>query len=205
MRPSTWLRDVIPGAVCATLMLALAPFGRALAVDLLGLYVGGSVGEARIEADPANFLDPAGIGSFHGNHSAFKLMTGIRPISLVGAELEYVDLGRASVNYASPGIVSANVSTTGLAAFGVLYLPVPVVDVFLKAGLEHLDSTVNSRYCAVDTCQFSSYTTHDNGFAAGAGVQFKFGSLAARGEFEHFEAAGGNPYLLSIGLTWSFL
>jgi hypothetical protein len=35
--------------------------------------------------------------------------------------------------------------------------------------------------------------TCDTGLEVGAGAQFKFGSLAVRGEYERFSAAGGNP------------
>jgi opacity protein-like surface antigen len=42
------------------------------------------------------------------------------------------------------------------------------------------------------------------GFAAGAGAQFKIGSLAVRGEYERFNAAGGNPGLLTVGIIWKF-
>jgi hypothetical protein len=35
-------------------------------------------------------------------------------------------------------------------------------------------------------------------------VQYKFGPFGVRGEYERFNAAGGNPYLLSLGATWAF-
>lgn len=44
----------------------------------------------------------------------------------------------------------------------------------------------------------------NTGFAGGAGTQFKIGSFAVRGEYERFNAAGGNPSLLSLGITWRF-
>jgi hypothetical protein len=44
----------------------------------------------------------------------------------------------------------------------------------------------------------------DTSFAAGVGAQVKFGSLALRAEYERFDAAGENPSLVSLGLTWSF-
>jgi hypothetical protein len=56
------------------------------------------------------------------------------------------------------------------------------------------------------SCQFSKrYEVTNTGLAAGAGAQFKFGSLSVRGEYERFSAAGGNPSLFSLGLTWTFL
>jgi hypothetical protein len=40
--------------------------------------------------------------------------------------------------------------------------------------------------------------------AGGGGAQYKFGSWAVRAEYERFNAAGGNPSLLSAGVTWAF-
>jgi hypothetical protein len=97
-------------------------------------------------------------------------MVGLRPISLVGAEVAYVDFGDPNGTVGTIPLggavpISADVKMKGAAAFGVLYL----------------------------------------GLAIGAGAQFKFGSMAMRGEYERFSAAGSNPSLFSLGLTWTFL
>jgi hypothetical protein len=39
-------------------------------------------------------------------------------------------------------------------------------------------------------------------FAYGAGLQWTLGDWAVRGEYERFSAAGENPTLLSIGMTY---
>ena len=218
--------------VVATFLLLARPNGDAVAEELLGLYVGGAVGQAHVQAnnlpDPAAGLGgPPTIGDFRENHSAYKFMVGLRPISLVGAEVAYVDFGHPS------GIVgtiplgdlplvgavpmSGDVKMKGSAAFGVLYLPVPVIDIYFKAGLARLQTTENVTFrlpapyaaCVMEggpSCQFSKrYDATNTGLAAGAGAQFKFGSLSVRGEYERFSAAGGNPSLFSLGLTWAFL
>jgi hypothetical protein len=41
----------------------------------------------------------------------------------------------------------------------------------------------------------------DDAFAHGAGLQWKLGPWAVRGEYERFSAAGANPGPLSIGMT----
>ena len=38
----------------------------------------------------------------------------------------------------------------------------------------------------------------------GLGAQYKLGSWAVRAEYERFNAAGENPSLLSVGITWTF-
>jgi opacity protein-like surface antigen len=186
----------------AFVMGALAT-GHADAEDLLGLYVGGAVGQSQVQANVPT------VGDFKENHSAFKVIAGIRPISLIGAEISYVDFGHPSGNI---NAVSSSVSQKGADLFAVLYLPVPVVDVFLKAGLARLQSTVNSVNVGVGTCTTTDpncalfrLDRTDTSFAAGAGAQFKLGSWAVRGEYEHFDAAGANPSLVSVGFAWTFL
>jgi hypothetical protein len=65
-------------------------------------------------------------------------------------------------------------------------------------------------YFGVDDCAFApchyisiAHNTTDIGFAAGAGLQWKLGDWGFRGEYESFNAAGANPSLISIGVTWS--
>ena len=149
-------------------------------------------------------------GEFEEKHSAFKVMVGVRPVSLVGAELTYIDLGHPSGNVFK---YPATASLKGPAAFAVLYLPVPVIDVFLKAGVARLQSDLSglvadgSNVCLVGqpcgAAPFRLNRTNTSG-AGGAGAQYKLGSWALRAEYERFNAAGGNPGLLSLGVTWTF-
>lgn len=199
--PSIRRRSRAPVTAGVILVLAALPSGYAVAADLVGLYAGGSVGEAQVEANAPT------AGDFKKNHSAFKVMVGLRPISPVGAELAYIDFGHPS---GSIGRLPGDVAMKGVTAFGVLYLSVPVVDFFVKAGLARLQSTVNGsvNFCPPLPCPaFSlfSLSRTNTSFAAGAGAQLKFGSWALRAEAERFNAAGGNPGLASLGLTWTFL
>ena len=185
--------------VFATLVLLAQPNGNAVAEDLLGLYVGGAIGQSRVEATSPQFNE---------NHTAFKVMVGLRPISLLGAELAYIDLGHPSGRLGLQP--NGDVSMKGAAAFGVLHLPVPLIDIFLKAGVVRLQSALHSTFvCPPEypLCPRPSVydlDRTDTGFAAGAGAQYKIGAWAVRAEYERFNAAGGNPSLLSAGITWSF-
>jgi len=168
----------------------------------VGLYLGGAVGQSRVEATTLEY----GSEEFRESHSAFKVMVGIRPISLVGAELAYIHFGDPA---GSLGFQPADVNMKGAAAFGIVYLPVPVVDIYLKAGVARIDSTVNGAnpfncgyICGSNLFRLERTDTH---FAEGVGTQYKFGAWAVRVEYERFDAAGGNPSLLSAGVTWTFL
>ncbi len=187
-----------------SILVGLLSSSAAFADGLLGLYAGGAVGESSVEADSGGFSS----GSFKANHSAFKAMLGIRPISLVGAELDYVDFGHPDGAFANR---SGNVDMKGAAGFGVLYLPVPVIDVFLKLGLARVQSTAAGQaippFCPANLpCSPSLFRLDrtDTHVAEGVGVQYKLGPVAARGEYERFDAAGANPSLWSLGLTYSF-
>jgi len=196
-------------AAAAALLLTAALLERAGAVDLLGLYAGAAVGQSRVEADGDGFA----AGDFRKNHSAFKVDAGVHPIAPIGAEVAYIDMGHPG---GSLGARPADVKMKGEAAFATLFLPIPVVDLYGKVGFSRLDSTVNSTrvLSGLSTCTISSPTCAlqpfavnriNTRFAAGAGIQYRFGALGLRAEYERFDAAGGNPSLLSLGLAWTFL
>jgi hypothetical protein len=190
-----------PSVVAALILIAM-PFRLSLAEDLLGLYVGGAAGQSRVEATAPY------VQNFHESHSAFKFMIGIRPISLVGVEIAYDDFGHPN---RQNGFLATDVTMKGESAFGVLYLPVPIVDIFLKGGLARIDSTAGTGIVcsAGQPCPALASLAPERranvGFAGGAGAQFKIGPFAVRGEYERFHAAGGNPSLSSVGIIWKFL
>jgi hypothetical protein len=188
------------------------PGGVAVADDSLGFYIGGAIGQSRVVESAhtacACDLDPGTIMTedFDKTHLAFQGVLGARPISLLGAELAYLDLGKPQGEaYTFP----ESASIKGVAAFGVLYLPVPLVDIYLKAGVARLESTLTYSYCGPCACEFCLNTiqldrTNTSG-AGGVGAQYRFGSWAFRVEYDRFNAGGGDPSLLSAGVTWTFL
>lgn len=177
-------------ALALATLLAARP---AAAVDLLGFYVGAGIGQGQVETGAPDITT----ASFKENHSAWKLMAGVRPLSLLGAELSYVDFGHPDGTLAG---APASARLDGVAGFGLLYLPIPLpfLDVYGKAGAARLRSSVQGT--APTLGAFRSDST-DTRFAAGIGAQFKFGSLAVRGEYERFDVSGGTPGLFTVGLT----
>ena len=135
-----------------------------------------------------------------------------------------MDLGQHSIRGPGqpvPGVPGSavtheQVSQKGEAVFAMLYLPVPVIDVYVKAGVTRFTTDMRATYApiGVGTCPVgnpdctlvtASRSPSDVGFAFGAGVQWKLGQWAVRGEYERFDAAGANPSLLSIGMTYWIL
>jgi opacity protein-like surface antigen len=184
----------------------------ARADDLLGLYFGAGYGQAHLRAEPGQII-PQSTGSLSGfdmTHSAFKAIAGIRPLPFVGAEISYMDFGRVSslTGEAVPGVPGAvvsseQVSQKGETAFALLYLPVPIVDVYLKGGLSRITTEFGVTGTGVGSGAFSAdHDSTDTAFAYGAGLQWKLGQWAVRGEYERFSAAGANPSLLSLSMTF---
>jgi opacity protein-like surface antigen len=181
----------------------------ARADDPLGLYIGAAYSRALIKAQFDKAV-PGSSGEFDStNSSAFKGMLGIRPISFLGAEVAYMDLGRRSVFGSGgpivgrPFITSAQASQKGESAFAVLYLPVPVIDAYLKGGLSRITTQMSVSYQINGVGDYTAYRDlTEVGLAYGAGLQWKLGQWAVRGEYERFDAAGANPSLFSIGMTY---
>jgi Outer membrane protein beta-barrel domain len=178
-----------------TAIAALAFHGAAVnAADIVGLYAGAAVGQAQVQGSDPQFDS----GSFKENHSAFKVMVGVRPIPIVGGEIEYVHFGHPNgeINHQP-----ADENLKGAAGFALFYLPIPVVNLYGKIGLARLQSTLNETHNG-DLFRFDKTSTD---IAGGVGLQAKFGPIAIRAEGEVFTDHGSHPRLLSLGATWTFL
>jgi len=185
----------------------------ARADNLLGLYVGAGVGQSHVRNDLSTFSN---LNGFVQNHTGWKALAGIRPISFLGAEIEYADFGHPGVSGATsalPGFIySADVSQKAASAFGLLYwpLPVPILDVYGKAGISELRTRIHATAsCAAGAACTggpiaSQQSFTDARFAYGAGVQVKLLGLAARAEYERINESAGSPDLYSIVLAWTF-
>ena len=194
-------RSMMVGAALAAAALFATPAARA--DDLLGLYLGGAVGQAQFDST-LGFYTPQG---FKENHTGWKAILGLKPIPLIGAELEYIDFGHPSGTMdAQP----ADASMKGAAGFAVLTLPIPVVDVYVKGGLARFQNSLNGTaavYCPAGdgNCGLFQYSRTNTSGAGGTGVGLKLGSVRIRAEYERFNAAGGHPSMVSLGATWTFL
>ena len=197
-------------AVIAALAAGLALASQsALAADPLGFYLGGAIGQANVRLDQS-VSDTA--TSFDEHHSGWKAMIGFRPISVVGAELEYIDFGKPNTtNTSATGTTQTEAQSKAAALFGMVYLPLPVpfLDVFGKAGYSRLQTTADvvgiqcmsgAEHCG----NLFALNRTDARLAYGAGAQLKFASVAIRAEYERIDASTGDPDMLSLGLTWGF-
>jgi hypothetical protein len=205
------------GALYAVFAISLgSAFGQARAADPLGFYIGGAIGRSHVRADEEVFGSPLG---FDEHHNAWKLLVGLRSISLVGAEFEYVNFGHPSALLGpqrSLSNIQADAHAKAVGLFGVVYapIPLPLLDIYGKAGFARLQTAVNaSVVCtAGGDCPPARvgpgplFYLNRTGvrFAYGAGAQIKFAAFGVRAEYERISASGGDPDLLSLGITWSF-
>lgn len=199
---------------------ALAVSTVARADNPLGVYIGVGVGESQI-GNYRDYYNSYGYsGSFHDHDAAWKLIAGLRPISVVGAEIEYLDFGNAGGNsgYYSGNYdyaVSAHPKATVLYGLGYLPLPLPFLDVYGKLGVAHLQT--DNSYSYSDVCPLPTAATstgcpaessrldrEDTRFAYGAGVQARFQDFAFRGEYERISSVYGDPNALMVSVTWTF-
>jgi len=208
------------GAMLAA-VAACTSVGSSVAVadNLLGFYAGVGVGESTVRSDK-NFASDFGYYDYdHDHHTGWKAMIGVRPIPIVGAEVEYIDFGHPGSDddyYNSYYNYGPDSHPRAIAAFGVghIPLPLPFLDIYGKAGAARLHTNVNgfdgeacTNYSFNGPCipaAIASQSRWDTRFAYGAGVQYRFFGLSVRAEYERISSPYGDPDLLSVGATWTF-
>jgi opacity protein-like surface antigen len=191
-------------------MAADDPFGL---YNPIGLYFGGGVGESTIRSDDP----PYGFPAYYNDHeTAWKAIIGVRPISFVGAEVEYIDFGEPGHHngYYDVNYYGYDSHPRAPVLFGVGYLPspLPYVDVYGKAGVARLKMTLNSYQsttCAgtnpcPDILVGRSDVTQTK-FAWGAGVSSRLPlGFTVRAEYERIASPYGDPDAFTIGALWTF-
>ena len=170
--------------LAALLVCLCIPAGAALGDDTLtGFYVGGDVGQSKERFNDTIFDVTA-------SDTGYKVTAGFRPLDIVAGEVNYVSFGRANggVNYAD---------TDGIGVSGLLFLPIPLIDVYGRVGLFNWRVDANS--------PGDSFHRTGSDLAYGAGAGAHWGNLGARLEFEKFQVAGAKTLQLdTAGVTWTF-
>ena len=134
------------------------------------------------------------------SNTSWKAFAGVRPLNWLAAEMDYIDLGSGSSTSTSGGSAHADGSALAAYAVGFLPIPLPVVDVYGKAGLARwkLNGDVNSLVSP------GSLSTKGTEFAWGIGVQAHISMIGARLEYENFNipnTSGARIASLSVYLN----
>lgn len=120
--------------------------------------------------------------------TSWKLYGGFRPLSLLAVETDYIDLGGQTRNFLTTTSNHSDANAFAAYAVGFLPLPLPLIDVFGKAGLARwtLDGS------SISSLVPGNFSTNGNSFAWGIGAQVHFGNFGARLEYEGFRIPGTN-------------
>lgn len=181
-------------------MLALAlagAAGGAWAGAESGFYIGGSVGNASVEASDSSFNTDADL-TFDESDSGYKLLAGfnfgIIPLINLAVEGGYVDFGAPE---GSVGGQQLTYEVTGLNAFGLGGVNLGPVMFFAKVGLISWDADST----------FGTTSGSDSGTDAayGLGAQFQLLSIGIRAEYERYDVSELESLdLVSLGVTYTF-
>ena len=205
-----WIAGLITG------LYAIAIPVLANANDRAEVYIGGAIGESHVSIKEIQSFsgEVVTIREEKDSATSWQAFAGGRFNSWLGAELAYTNLGNVDTGDAHAGSY-LNIRENAQELFAVLYAPTnaPDFDFYAKLGVARLNSkTVNSFFFASNTCinngNCSWVTVTDNisnnGFAYGAGLQWRFSHVAWRLEYQRINASLGNPDALSLGAMWSF-
>lgn len=163
-----------------------------------GFYLGGGITRTSLDTS-SDFVQDAPDFSIDDDDNGWKLIAGMRLLDWFAVEGNYVDFG--GVN-AGDDALGGEYELTGFDAFAVGFLSAPFVDVFGKVGAIRWDADGRVNFGGVS---FSDTQTGTD-FAWGAGVQARFGSLAARLEYERFEVDDTDEVaMITLGATFTFL
>ena len=162
------------------LVIALALGASAAQADDGLFYVGAGVSRNQLSG-----ITNDGVYYSDIDKTSWKVLAGFRPISYVAVEADYMNLGGESSTFF--GERYAHSDSKAFAAYGVGFLPVPVpyLDLFVKAGLARWKLDGDTSYPNAGSSLFS-FSSDGTSFAWGAGAQVHLGMIGARLEYEKF-------------------
>jgi hypothetical protein len=177
--------------------LGLVLFGTAAQAADNGVYIGAAAIQAKLDNVGEEF-NTGNIDEFEIDNTSFKLIGGFRPIDNFAVELNYIDLGDESRDFAGTRFEA---EAKAYAAYAVGFLPIGPIDLYAKGGLVRWETEAS----ASGPLGFR-FDEDGTEFGYGLGVQARLGSLGARLEYEQFDVDNTDGVeMLSLGVTWTFL
>ena len=144
--------------------------------------------------------------------SSWKAYVGVRPLNTFAVEADYMDFGSGHATLPPPPGVLCQINTncngsahsegSAFAGYlvGFLPIPLPIVDIYGKAGAAHWTLKGNVQSLAAE----SSFSRSGTDFAWGIGVQAHLSMFGARLEYENFNiqnTSGAKIASLSVFLN----
>ncbi len=160
-----------------------------------GVYVG--AGATEVELNDIYGAD------LHLHHPVPTWIAGYRFLDFLGVEVNYADLGAEDATLVSADSTGyAHAAAKEYSAFAVGYLPLPLGDLFAKAGMMHYELASNAELGGVPL-----YSLDHSGaeFVWGLGGEMHFGPFAPRLEWQRSNVPySGGLNLWTVGLTFTF-
>ena len=199
----------------AVSIVICASTAQAHAANAVGFYIGGAAGQSHIRDNTS------ASGNISDSTNGWAARAGIKPLPLIGVEVEYADFG--SVKVSTTGLQAADYSlgVSSSAVFALLYVPnpVPKLDLIIKAGYSNTKRTksgtwtttlpgvgacvVGNPMCGTTTVSGKVSQTSSN-VAYGAGLQFTLLKLVFRAEYERIHDTLGDPDMATVGIALKF-
>jgi hypothetical protein len=183
------------------ILLAVLALGTHAAQAENGLFY---LGAGTVRNSVSDITGQGGISAPDLKNTSWKAYAGVRPLNWLAAEADYIDLGSASSTIALGGGYSGSENIKGYTfaayAVGFLPIPLPVVDIFGKAGVAFSRLDGEHYFPGVS----GSYGNNGTGFAWGIGVQAHINIVGARLEYEDLKipnSSGAKVASLSVFLN----
>ena len=159
-----------------------------------GVYVGTGLTEGRASNVYGLNAGCSGCPVWSLNATSWEAMLGWRPFQALAVEAKYESLGTSSTQL-SHGDAFFDAKAAGVYAMGYIPLPLPVLELYGKAGLVHAELDGHSY-------TFAPRSNSATEFAAGAGVQAHLLRVSFRLEVERFNIPQtSNAYVFNIAGT----
>ena len=190
------------------LLLAASPAAFAKDPTLPGFYLGGGIGQAKVQ-----FEDDRSRAEFDANDFGFKLIAGYRFIDWVAVEANYADYGKPHDRIFGGNLEAAY---TAFSASILGMFPINNWDLFARLGLSRMDAKFRATRLGVTE-------GHSNEPMFGFGAQYRIENLALRAEIESILLDDGIDdddddwrdswrsrnnsdwvHMLSVGVTYKF-
>jgi len=143
------------------------------------IYVGAGVSKDKL----SNIAPSGGLADI--DKTSWKVLAGLRPVSVFAVEADYLDLGSQTSAFVG-GTSHTDAKAFAAYAVGFLPIPVPYLDLYGKAGLARWKLNGSSPLVS------APFSTNGTEFAWGGGAQVHIGNIGGRLEYERFNIPNTN-------------
>lgn len=161
-----------------------------------GMYIGGSVGGATVEAEFGDTGIPGFPTSLDEDDTAFKVFAGYTfdlPAIDLAVEAGYIDFGGSDIDVLGQNV---KLEPTGINLWGIAGVDAGPIDLFAKLGYIAWDLELSA------LGNSASEDGSDLGY--GLGLSFGLGAIKVRGEYEVYDLDDADVSMLSVGLVFQF-